>query len=316
MDKLTDIIGTDYPIIAGAMAKISNHTLVAAVAEAGALGVIATGGLTTAAVKAEITACKGATNKPFAVNLMLMQDNVKEVIDILIEEEIKIVITGAGTPKPYMPLLNQAGIIVIPVVPSVEIALKMEKLGVAAVIAEGTEAGGHIGETTTLALVPQVVDAVSIPVIAAGGIADARGLLAVEALGASGVQMGTVFLASEEAPIPFSYKKKIIEAKDNDTMVTGRSGGAPVRGIRNALLANVTALEKQGATREQLEALTMGSLQRAIKEGDMEKGSIMAGQIAGLVKEIRPVAEIIETLLTEQSELRKKLQGKGLFNQK
>lgn len=313
MKKLTEIIGTKYPVIAGAMAQISNHRLVAAASNAGALGVIASGGLTSEQVAYEIKECKRLTGKPFAVNLMLMQPNIQEIIDCVIAENVKIVTTGAGTPKPYMARLKAAGIIVIPVIPSVDIAVKMSELGVDAVIAEGTEAGGHIGETTTLTLVPQVVDAVSIPVIAAGGIADARGVLAVEALGASGIQMGTVFLASEEAPIPQSYKEKIIEAKDNDTMVTGRSGGAPVRGIRNQLLEDFLALERKFASRNELEKLTMGSLRKSVKEGDMENGSIMAGQIAGLVKEIKPVRQIIETIVTDSQQLKTDLVVRDFF---
>ena len=237
---------------------------------------------------------------------MLMMPNIEEIIDVVIEEGVKIVTTGAGTPRKYMPRLKEAGIKVIPVIPSVKAAKKMEELGCDAVVVEGMEAGGHVGTSTTMALLPQVTAAVNIPVIAAGGIADGRGMAAAYCLGASGVQMGTVFLASEECPVTDEYKNMILEAEDTSTILTGEKFGAPVRGIKNELTKRYHELEEQSSTLMELEELTLGSLRRAVYDGDVENGSVMAGQIAGLVSEIRPVKVIIESVIAEAKNVLKK----------
>ena len=237
---------------------------------------------------------------------MLMMPNIDEIIDVVIEEGVKIVTTGAGTPRKFMPRLKEAGIKVIPVIPSVKAAVKMEELGCDAVVVEGMEAGGHVGTSTTMALLPQVTSAVNIPVIAAGGIADGRGMAAAYCLGASGVQMGTVFLASEECPVTDAYKNMILEAVDTSTTLTGEKLGAPVRGIKNELTKRYHELEEQSSTLMELEELTLGSLRRAVYDGDVENGSVMAGQIAGLVNEIRPVKNIIEDVIIEAREVLKK----------
>ena len=296
---LTELLQIEYPIIQGAMAWVSEHKLVAAVANAGATGVIALGGRDAEWTRNEIRACKELTDKPFGVNLMLMMHNIDEIIDVVIEEGVKIVTTGAGTPRKYMPRLKEAGIKVIPVIPSVKAAVKMEELGCDAVVVEGMEAGGHVGESTTMALLPQVTSAVNIPVIAAGGIADGRGVAAAYCLGASGVQMGTVFLATEECPVSENYKNAIIEAVDTSTTLTGTKFGAPVRGIKNELTKRYHELEEKSSTLMELEELTLGSLRKAAYEGDVENGSIMSGQIAGLVNEIRPVKDVIEGIFEE-----------------
>lgn len=299
MQKITDLLGIEYPIFQGAMAKISMSTLVAAVSEAGGLGIIATGGMTVQELREEIGKTQALTKKPFAVNIMLMMENCEEMVDIIIEMGVKIVTTGAGTPKRFMPKLKEAGIIVIPVVPSVKLAKKMEDLGVDAIVAEGTEAGGHIGEVATMPLVAAVTKAVSIPVIAAGGISDGRGLAAAFSLGAVGVQMGTVYLASEECPISRAYKEKIVASLETDTVVTGRSLGAPVRAIQNAMTTEYLALEKEEVGRDELEKLTMGSLKKAAVDGDVDNGSVMAGQAVGNITKIRYVKEIHQEIITE-----------------
>ena len=237
---------------------------------------------------------------------MLMMPNIDEIIDVVIEEGVKIVTTGAGTPRKFMPRLKEAGIKVIPVIPSVKAAVKMEELGCDAVVVEGMEAGGHVGTSTTMALLPQVTSAVNIPVIAAGGIADGRGIAAAYCLGASGVQMGTVFLASEECPVADTYKNMILEAVDTSTTLTGEKFGAPVRGIKNELTKKYHELEERSSTLMELEELTLGSLRRAVYDGDVENGSVMAGQIAGLVNEIRPVKNIIEDVIKEAREVLKR----------
>ena len=239
------------------------------------------------------------TDKPFAVNVMLMMKNIKDIVTVIIEEKVPVVTTGAGTPKFIMPYLKEAGIKVIPVIASVKHAQKMQELGVDAVIAEGSEAGGHIGETNTMALIPQIVDSVDIPVIAAGGVADGRGLAAAFVLGAQGVQMGTIFLASEECPIAAAYKDAIVAANDTATAVTGRIAGAPVRCIRNEMTDHYIELENKGTNRDELEEITIGSLSKAVYEGDTVHGSMMSGQIAGLVKEIRPCKEILDTIVAD-----------------
>ena len=296
---ITKLLGIKYPVFQGAMAQIARYQLAWAVSNAGGLGIIASGGMSPEQLREEIVNCKKHTDKPFAVNLMLMMHNIDEIIDVVIEEGVGIVTTGAGTPRKYMPKLKEAGIKVIPVIPSVKAAKKMEELGCDAVVVEGMEAGGHVGESTTMALLPQVTSAVNIPVIAAGGIADGRGVAAAYCLGASGVQMGTVFLATEECPVSENYKNAIIEAVDTSTTLTGTKFGAPVRGIKNELTKRYHELEEKSSTLMELEELTLGSLRRAAYEGDVENGSIMSGQIAGLVNEIRPVKDVIEGIFEE-----------------
>ena len=303
---ITNLLGIKYPVFQGAMAQIARHELVSAVSNAGALGILASGGVSPEELRKEIQQCKNLTDKPFAVNLMLMMPNIEEIIDVVIEEGVKIVTTGAGTPRKYMPRLKEAGIKVIPVIPSVKAAKKMEELGCDAVVGAGMEAGGHVGTSTTMALLPQVTAAVNIPVIAAGGIADGRGMAAAYCLGASGVQMGTVFLASEECPVTDEYKNMILEAEDTSTILTGEKFGAPVRGIKNELTKRYHELEEQSSTLMELEELTLGSLRRAVYDGDVENGSVMAGQIAGLVSEIRPVKVIIESVIAEAKNVLKK----------
>jgi len=296
---ITKLLGIKYPVFQGAMAQIARYQLASAVSNAGGLGIIASGGMSPEQLREEIVNCKKYTDKPFAVNLMLMMHNINEIIDVVIEEGVGIVTTGAGTPRKYMPKLKEAGIKVIPVIPSVKAAKKMEELGCDAVVVEGMEAGGHVGESTTMALLPQVTSAVNIPVIAAGGIADGRGVAAAYCLGASGVQMGTVFLATEECPVSENYKNAIIEAVDTSTTLTGTKFGAPVRGIKNELTKRYHELEERSSTLMELEELTLGSLRKAAYEGDVENGSIMSGQIAGLVNEIRPVKDVIEGIFEE-----------------
>lgn len=300
---ITKLLGIKYPVFQGAMAQIARYQLASAVSNAGGLGIIASGGMSPEQLREEIVNCKKHTDKPFAVNLMLMMHNIDEIIDVVIEEGVGIVTTGAGTPRKYMPKLKEAGIKVIPVIPSVKAAKKMEDLGCDAVVVEGMEAGGHVGESTTMALLPQVTSAVNIPVIAAGGIADGRGVAAAYCLGASGVQMGTVFLATEECPVSENYKNAIIEAVDTSTTLTGTKFGAPVRGIKNELTKRYHELEEKSSTLMELEELTLGSLRKAAYEGDVENGSIMSGQIAGLVNEIRPVKDVIESVLEEAKEV-------------
>ena len=300
---ITKLLGIKYPVFQGAMAQIARYQLASAVSNAGGLGIIASGGMSPEQLREEIVNCKKYTDKPFAVNLMLMMHNINEIIDVIIDEGVGIVTTGAGTPRKYMPKLKEAGIKVIPVIPSVKAAKKMEELGCDAVVVEGMEAGGHVGESTTMALLPQVTSAVNIPVIAAGGIADGRGVAAAYCLGASGVQMGTVFLATEECPVSENYKNAIIEAVDTSTTLTGTKFGAPVRGIKSELTKRYHELEEKSSTLMELEELTLGSLRKAAYEGDVENGSIMSGQIAGLVNEIRPVKDVIESVLEEAKEV-------------
>ena len=300
--SITKLLQIQYPIFQGAMAQISHYQLAAAVSEAGGLGIIASGGMTGEQLREEIRELRKLTDKPFGVNIMLMMKNIKDIVTVIIEEKVPVATTGAGTPKHIMPYLKEAGIKVIPVIASVKHAQKMQELGVDAVIAEGSEAGGHIGETNTMALIPQIVDAVTIPVIAAGGVADGRGLAAAIALGAQGVQMGTVFLASEECPISPAYKEAILAASDTATAVTGRIAGAPVRCIRNEMTDHYIELEQKGTDREELEEITIGSLSKAVYEGDTVHGSMMSGQIAGLVKDIKPCKAILESIVKQAQE--------------
>lgn len=301
--SLTEMLQIKYPILQGAMAQIATYELASAVSNAGGLGIIASGGMSADALREQIRLCKEKTTKPFAVNIMLMMPNCPELVDVIIEEDVRVVTTGAGTPKPFMEKFKAAGIKVIAVIPSVKIAQKMEEIGVDAVVAEGTEAGGHVGETTTMALVRQVVSAVNIPVIAAGGIADGHGMAAVYALGASGVQIGTLFLVAEECPVPASFKQAVLDATDTSTTVTGRRNGAPVRSIKNPMIQKYVELENENASRDKLEELTLGSLRKAVHEGDVENGSVMAGQICGMLTEIRSISDIIENLMKESKQV-------------
>ncbi|EPD0818396.1 DUF561 domain-containing protein [Listeria monocytogenes] len=301
--SLTEMLQIKYPILQGAMAQIATYELASAVSNAGGLGIIASGGMSADALREQIRLCKEKTTKPFAVNIMLMMPNCPELVDVIIEEDVRVVTTGAGTPKPFMEKFKAAGIKVIAVIPSVKIAQKMEEIGVDAVVAEGTEAGGHVGETTTMALVRQVVSAVNIPVIAAGGIADGHGMAAVYALGASGVQIGTLFLVAEECPVPASFKQAVLDATDTSTTVTGRRNSAPVRSIKNPMIQKYVELENENASRDKLEELTLGSLRKAVHEGDVENGSVMAGQICGMLTEIRSTSDIIENLMKESKQV-------------
>ncbi|EAC2726216.1 DUF561 domain-containing protein [Listeria monocytogenes] len=301
--SLTEMLQIKYPILQGAMAQIATYELASAVSNAGGLGIITSGGMSADTLREQIRLCKEKTTKPFAVNIMLMMPNCPELVDVIIEEDVRVVTTGAGTPKPFMEKFKAAGIKVIAVIPSVKIAQKMEEIGVDAVVAEGTEAGGHVGETTTMALVRQVVSAVNIPVIAAGGIADGHGMAAVYALGASGVQIGTLFLVAEECPVPASFKQAVLDATDTSTTVTGRRNGAPVRSIKNPMIQKYVELENENASRDKLEELTLGSLRKAVHEGDVENGSVMAGQICGMLKEIRSTSDIIESLMKESKQV-------------
>ena len=302
---ITKLFEIEYPIIQGGMAWVATAELAAAVSEAGGLGIIGAGGAPATWVREQIQKVKEKTKKPFGVNLMLMNPEADQIAEIIAEEKIEVVTTGAGNPEKYMKMWKEAGVKVVPVVASVALAKRMERAGADAVIAEGTESGGHIGETTTMVLVPQVVDAVSIPVIAAGGIADGRGMAAAFMLGAKAVQMGTIFVAAEESIASEAYKNKIIKAKDIDTKVTGRSTGHPVRVLRNKQSQEYLRLEAEGASFEELEKLTLGGLRKAVMEGDVIHGSVMAGQIAGLVKEIRSCKDIVEGLNAEAESLLK-----------
>ncbi len=298
MKKLNEILGTKYPIIQGGMANIATGTFAAACSNAGALGMIATGAWDADRVRKEIRQARELTDKPFGVNLMLMSPSVDDIAQIVLEEGVQVVTTGAGNPGKYIPAWKEAGVKVIPVVAAAVLAKRLERYDIDAVIAEGTESGGHVGEMTTMALVPQVIDAVKVPVVAAGGIADGRQMAAAMALGACGVQVGTCLLASEECPVHENYKQAVLKAKDSDTVVTGRSIGGPVRVLKNKMSREYLALEKRNATLEELETVTMGGLRRAVLEGDVERGSVMMGQVAGLLHEIRPVEAIIEDLYT------------------
>ena len=295
---ITELLNIKYPIIQGGMAWIADASLAVGVSEAGGLGIISGVG-PTEVVRAQIRKAKELTDKPFGVNIMLMQDNADEIARLVCDEKVLVVTTGAGSPGKYIEMWKSHGIKVIPVVPSVAIAKRMEKFGADAVIAEGMESGGHIGQTTTMSLVPQVVDAVNIPVIAAGGIGDGRGIAASFMLGAVGVQMGTRFLVSNECNVHKNYKEKVLKAKDIETEVTGNSTSHPVRVHRNKLTREYIKIEKSNSNSEKLESLTRGALRKAVIEGDTENGSVMAGQIAGLVKKEQSCKEIIEELMTE-----------------
>ena len=301
--EITELLGIEYPVIQGGMAWVAECHLAAAVSNAGGLGLIAAGGAPAEWVREQIRETKKLTDKPFGVNIMLMNPESEKVAKVIVEEGVKVVTTGAGSPEKYMADWKAAGVKVIPVVASVALAKRMERCGADAVVAEGCEAGGHIGELTTMVLVPQVVDAVEIPVIAAGGIADGRGFAAAMMLGAEAVQIGTRFCVAAECICHENYKQKIIKAKDIDSEVTGRSNGHPIRCLRNQMSREYLRLEKEGAGFEELERLTVGSLRNAVIDGDVKNGTVMAGQIAGLIKKEQSCKEIVEEIMEQAEKL-------------
>lgn len=301
---ITELLGIQYPILQGGMAWIAESTLAAAVSNAGGLGIIAGGSAPIDYLREQIRRCKSLTDKPFGVNIMLMSPNAQELAELVIEEKVPVVTTGAGNPGKFMAAWKEAGVKVIPVIPSVALAVRMERAGADAVVAEGTESGGHIGENTTMCLVPQVVDAVKIPVIAAGGIADGRGVAASFMLGAQGVQVGTRFLASDECVIHPTYKELVVKAKDTDSIVTGRYTGHPCRNVKTKFAKKLASGEKDGSlTPDEFEQLTLGSLRKAVLDGDLEQGSFLCGAIAGMIDQIKPAKDIIEEMFTQADKL-------------
>lgn len=308
--RITELLGIEYPIIQGGMAWVAEYHLAAAVSNAGGLGLIGTASAPAEWVREQIREAKKLTDKPFGINIMMISPYADEVAKVAVEEGVAVITTGAGSPEKYIKMWKEAGIKVIPVVASVAMAKRMQRCGVDALVAEGTEAGGHIGENTTMVLVPQVVDAVEIPVIAAGGIADGRGIAAAFMLGAEGVQIGTRFVVTEEAQVHENYKECILKARDIDSRVTGRSIGHPVRALRNKMTKEYLEKEQAGATFEELEHLTLGGLRRAVVDGDVQSGSVMAGQIAGMIKEKLTCQEVIQKLVSQTDEL---IGGKGFY---
>ncbi len=305
--RITEMLGIEYPIIQGGMAWVAEHNLTAAVSKAGGLGLIGAANAPAEVVRNEIRQVKQLTDKPFGVNIMLLSPAADEVAQVVVEEGVKVVTTGAGNPGKYLKMWKEAGIKVIPVVASVAMAKMLEREGVDAVIAEGCESGGHIGDLTTMTLVPQIVDAVSIPVIGAGGVGDGRGMAAMFMLGAEAVQIGTRFVVADESIVHENYKNKIISAKDIDSVVTGRSTGHPIRCIRNKMTRTYLKKEAEGANFEELELMTVGALRNAVLEGDITNGSLMAGQIAGLISKKQSCQEIINELMSETEEQMKKV---------
>ena len=301
--RITEMLGIEYPIIQGGMAWVAEHNLAAAVSNAGGLGLIGAASAPAEIVREEILKCKELTDKPFGVNVMLLNPNADDVAKIIVEEGVKVVTTGAGNPSKYMQMWKEAGVVVIPVVASVAMAKLMQRGGADAVVAEGMESGGHIGSTTTMALVPQVVDAVDIPVIAAGGIGDGRGFAASMMLGAEGVQMGTRFVIADESIVHENYKNRVIKASDIDSTVTGTTTGHPVRCLRNKMTKEYVKLEQEGADFMELEKLTLGSLRNAVIDGDVDRGTVMAGQIAGLIKQKQSCEEIIREIMEQAEKL-------------
>ena len=301
--RVTELLQIEYPIIQGGMAWVAEHHLAAAVSEAGGFGLIGAASAPPEIVREEIRKAKELTAKPFGVNIMLLNPNADEVAKIVVEEGIQAVTTGAGNPEKYMPMWKEAGVKVIPVVASVAMAKRMERYGADAVVAEGMEAGGHIGNQTTMALIPQIVDAVNIPVIAAGGIGDGRGIAASFMLGAEGVQMGTRFVVADESIVHDKYKDRIVKAKDIDSVVTGQSTGHPVRCLRNQMTKEYIKKEQEGVPFEELERMTLGSLRKAVMDGDILNGTVMAGQIAGLVSKRQSCKEILQEIMGEAEKL-------------
>ena len=308
--RITELLGIEYPIIQGGMAWVAEYHLAAAVSNAGGLGLIGTASAPAEWVREQIREAKKLTDKPFGINIMMISPYADEVAKVAVEEGVAVVTTGAGSPEKYVKMWKEAGIKVIPVVASVAMAKRMQRCGADALVAEGAEAGGHIGENTTMVLVPQVVDVVEIPVIAAGGIADGRGIAAAFMLGAEGVQIGTRFVVTEEAQVHENYKECILKARDIDSRVTGRSTGHPVRALRNKMTKEYLEKEQAGATFEELEHLTLGGLRRAVVDGDVQSGSVMAGQIAGMIKEKLTCQEVIQKLVSQTDEL---IGGKGFY---
>ena len=303
--RITELLGVEYPIIQGGMAWVAEHHLAAAVSEAGGLGLIGGANAPGEVVRDEIRKARKLTDKPFGVNVMLMSPYADDVAKVIVEEGIKVVTTGAGNPEKYMDIWKAAGVKVIPVVASVALARRMERHGADAVVAEGCESGGHIGEQTTMTLVPQVADAVEIPVIAAGGIGDGRGIAAAFMLGAEAVQIGTRFVVSKEAVVHENYKQRIIKAKDIESAVTGRSHGHPIRCLRNEMTREYVKMEAEGKSFEELEYMTLGALRRAVQEGDVSKGTVMAGQIAGLITKEQTCKEMVEEMMAQAKTLMK-----------
>lgn len=302
--RITELLGCQYPIIQGGMAWVAEHTLAAAVSNAGGIGLIAGGSAPIDYLRDQIRKCKEKTDKPFGVNIMLMSPNADDLAQLCIDEGVAVVTTGAGNPAKFIPAWKEAGIKVIPVIPSVALAKRMERAGADAVVAEGTESGGHIGEETTMCLVPQVVDALEIPVIAAGGIADGRGVAASFMLGAEGVQIGTRFLASEECQIHPTYKDLVIKAKDTDSVVTGRYTGHPCRGVKTKFSKRLANGERDGSlTPDEFEELTLGSLRKAVQDGNLDEGSFLCGAIAGMVNEIKPCDAIVKEIMEQAEKL-------------
>ena len=301
--RITELLGIEYPIIQGGMAWVAEHNLAAAVSEAGGLGLIGGANAPGEVVREEIRKARELTKKPFGVNVMLMSPYADDVARVVVEEGVKVVTTGAGIPGKYMGMWKEAGICVMTVVASVAQARLMEKGGADAVIAEGMESGGHIGEETTMTLVPQVVDAVSVPVVAAGGFADGRGIAAAFMLGAEAVQMGTRFVVAKESIVHPNYKNRVIRAKDIDSTVTGLSHGHPIRCLRNKMTREYLKLEKEGKSFEELEYLTLGALRRAVQDGDVDNGTVMAGQIAGMVSKEQTCREMIEEMMAQAEQL-------------
>lgn len=308
--EVTELLGIEYPIIQGGMAWVAEYHLAAGVSNAGGLGLIGAASAPADWVREQIREAKKLTDKPFGVNIMLMSPYADEVAKVVAEEGVKVVTTGAGNPEKYMSMWKEAGVKVIPVVASVALARRMERCGADALVAEGCEAGGHIGENTTMVLVPQIVDAVNIPVIAAGGIADGRGMAAAFMLGAKGMQLGTHFVVTKESIVHENYKKAIIKARDIDSRVTGRSTGHPVRALRNQMTKEYLKLEQEGASFEELEHLTLGGLRKSVVEGDVANGSVMAGQSAAMVKEECTCKELIDRLVRETDAL---IKGAGFY---
>ncbi len=302
--NLDQMLGIEFPIIQGGMAQVATGAFAAAVSNAGALGIIGTGAMNAEMMKAEIETAKKLTDKPFGVNLMMMNPDVEEMARVLAEEKPAVITTGAGNPGKYIEMWKAQGIKVFPVVSSVALAKRLARLGVDGIIAEGTESGGHIGELTTMVLLPQVADAVDVPVIGAGGIASGRQMRAAEILGACGVQIGTVLLGSAECPIHEKYKEALLKAKDRSTVVTGRSVGVPVRVLQNGMTRDYLELEQKGADKMELEKFTLGALRRAVHEGDVERGSLMAGQNASCIREIRPLRVILEEMMDEYRQIK------------
>lgn len=307
---INEILKIKYPIFQGAMANIATPEFAASVSNSGGLGIIATGAMNADQTREAIRECKKLTDKPFGVNVMLMNPETQGIMKVICEEQVAVVTTGAGNPGPYIEALKASGTLIFPVVASVALARRLEKAGVDGIIAEGGESGGHVGETTTMSLVPQVVAAVNIPVIAAGGIASGKQLNAALSLGAIGVQIGTILLASEECPIHENYKKAVLKAKDMDSVVTGRSAGTPVRILKNQMALQYLKLEAENAPKEEMEKLTLGGLRRAVLDGDMKHGSVMMGQVAGMVHEVMPIKAILEKLVKESQEEISQLEDK------